>query len=140
MSPVMTHSGILSRSDRVDEAEQTQVRKQHPPVRPEADQYPRPVEMLRVGQDQMHDVRGVVALALHDERLGPDRLLHRAQQNVDSKHLPRAGVFEPSVIYIRNAIARVEDHIHVTMLAGCLAQPVRERQLGVKPRLLPKPS
>src|SRR5882757_6908250 len=83
----------------------------------------------------MHDVRGVVALAFHDECLRPDHLLDGTQERGYPKYLTPRGVLKPPVIHIRNTIAGIEDDIHVTMLARCFAEPVGKRELGVESRL-----
>ena len=56
-----------------------------------AAQQPRPVDFFRASENQMRDVRPIIALTFHDERLGPDSFLHGTQQSVDSKHLAAGG-------------------------------------------------
>src|SRR6185369_13329422 len=54
---------------RIHEAEEDEVTQEHPPASSEAPEQATPVQILTARQDQMGDVRAVVALALHDEAL-----------------------------------------------------------------------
>src|SRR5216683_1972298 len=114
----------------IDEAEEDEVAQQHAPVPPEAPGEPAPVEGLRAGVEQMRDVGAVVALALHDEGLRPDRLLGRAEPDRLRHHGGGHRVPEPVVVHRAHPVARVEDDVDVVVWGALdLGEPVRERDL-----------
>ena len=87
----------------IDEPEQDEVAEEHAPVVAEPHQQPRPVERRSRLAQQMEDVGAVEALALLDERLGPDHLFDGRQpddhararrpsaraRTTDRRHAPR---------------------------------------------------
>jgi hypothetical protein len=78
----------------------------------------------------MRHVRTVEALALLDERLGPDHLLHRAEAHRQVENLIARRVLEPFVVDAGDAVARAVDHVDEVVATVGLAEPVRERNLG----------
>ena len=104
--------------------------QQHAPAPAEPPQQAAPVQLAPARQDQVGDVRAVVALALHDEGLGPDHLLGRAEPDRDAEDFARRGVREPQVVHGGHAVARAEDEVDEAVPRIRLAQPVRERELG----------
>ena len=97
---------------------------------------PVPVERPGARVQEVRDVGAVVALALHHERLRPDHLLDRAEQDRHVQHARGHRVVEPVVVHHADAVARVEDQVHVIAALADLAEPVREGQLGVAAQLL----
>ena len=78
----------------------------------------------------MRHVGTIEALALHDEGLGPDRLLGRAQLDRHAEHGRLDRVLEPSVVDHGDAVAGTEDDVDHALGGDGLGQPVRERDLG----------
>src|SRR5262245_36847420 len=77
---------------RIGEPEPHEVAEQDAPVRAEALQQARPVEVWPRRAEQVVDVGTVVALALKNITFRPDHLLDRAKGNRLAEHVPRGGV------------------------------------------------
>src|SRR5262245_48390679 len=82
----------------------------------------------------MGNVGPVVTFALHDEGLGPDHLLRRAEQDGTAQDAAGCGVSEPEVVHRGDAVPRTEDDIDEAISRIYLCEPVRERQLGHETR------
>src|SRR4051812_30336928 len=78
----------------------------------------------------MRDITAIVPLPLHDKRLRPNRLLHRAEHDVMAKHFPLYRMRKPAVIDPSHPIARSKNHIDAIIAAKRLAQPMWKLQLG----------
>src|SRR5690606_32669587 len=109
----------------IDEAEQDHVAEQYPPVPVESAEQPLPVEAVRAGQEDVRHVRAIVAITLHDERLGPERFLRWTDADGEPEDLFLAGMLEPLVIHRRHAVAGTEDHVDESVVRFDLGQPVR---------------
>src|SRR5262249_17528944 len=116
---------------RIDEAEQHQVAEQDAPVGPETPEQALPVQPLAVRAQQVGHVRPVVALALLDERLGPDTLLDRSQAHRQAEKRRLDRVLEPGVVAPGDPVASAEDDVHEVTAAEGLAEPVWIGQLDV---------
>ncbi len=81
----------------------------------------------------MQDVRAVESFALLNVGLRPDHLLRRAEAQRQPEHVRADGTREPQIVDPRDAVARTEDDIDEVPAAADLAEPMRERQLGVVP-------
>src|SRR5258707_1954965 len=93
---------------RVDKTKQDQVCEQDSPVRSESSDQARPVDLFGAREEQMHEVRAVKTLPLHDERLGPDHLLDRAELDGNAERFAVRAVLEPPGVHARNPIAGIE--------------------------------
>ena len=81
----------------------------------------------------MGDVCAIEALALLDERLGPDHFLDRTQTHRQIEDVLARGVLEPTVVDVCHAVTRAIDDIDEVIVAVGFAEPVRERHVGLVP-------
>ena len=107
--------------------------QQHAPSPAEAPEQAAPVKVRSAGEDEVCDVGAVVPLSLHDEGLGPDHLLRRAEADRHAKHGTGHRVREPEVIHDGHAIPRAVDEVDEPVPDIRLGEPVRERELGREP-------
>src|SRR6266545_998693 len=120
----------------VREPEEEDVREEDLPVPLEANEEPVPVELVAARAEQVVHVGAVVALALEDEGLRPDHLLHRREQDLDAHDLRPARVAEPEVVHHGDAVSGGEDEVDVPLAPVRLADPARVRHLGPEPGAL----
>ena len=116
---------------RVHEPEEDEVGEPQLPLRREAAQEAVPVERLGAGPEHVRDVRAVVALALHDERLLPEQLFDGRDLHRHSEHVGFRGEVEPIVVDAAEAVARCEDQVHRVVALFGLREPVRKGDLGM---------
>src|SRR5688572_8152860 len=89
-----------------------------------------PIERLSSGPEQVSDVGPVISLALHDERLGPNRFFSRTESHGVTEHNLRDGMLEPKLIDAGHTVARAENDVDEAVPLANLAQPMRESELG----------
>ena len=111
-----------------------EVGQQHPPVRAEPLQQPAPVQPVAVGQDDVGHVGAVVALALHDEGLGPEALLGGRDSTVRPSTFCSVACSNQWSSTTATPLPGAEDHVDEAVGRADLGQPVREHQLGLVAR------
>ena len=108
---------------RVDEAEVDQLREQHLPVLLRVAEQPLPVDPLALPQEDVGDVRAVVAAAVLDEELRPDELGRRQDPHLHPIEARGADLLEPAVGDRRDRAGRAEDQVREPGLALDLGDP-----------------
>jgi hypothetical protein len=80
-------------------------------VHAESAEHAVPIERRAAGAQHVHDVGAVEPLALHDERLLPQKLLAGHDLDRHPEHLRLDGVVEPAVVHGTRPVSRVEDEV-----------------------------
>jgi len=80
----------------------------------------------------VRDVGAVEALALHDERLGPDGFFRRAELHRNAKDFLLDGVLEPAVVDFGDAVAGVENDVNEVLAVMRFGEPMVEGDLGLE--------
>ena len=111
------------------EHEHRQVREQQRPVAIEPTQDALPIDDVRAVPHEVHHVRTVEALALHDEGFLPEKLLDGSDLDGHPKHVGFQRALEPRVVNATDPVAGAENEIHVIARLVRLGQPVREADL-----------
>src|ERR1051326_7786535 len=79
----------------------------------------------------MRDIGPVVTLALHHERLGPDRFLDRTEIDASTEHFGLFSMTKPFIVDPRRTVAGAENQVGEIFAAIRLAEPVGKRELGM---------
>ncbi len=107
--------------------------EQYAPIRTEAANQVRPIDLFRAEAKNVRDVSAVEPLAFHDVRLHPNHFLGRAVFHRHAQQLLIARTLEPRIIHFAQSIAGAKNQIKHISFVRCLGQPVRECQFGFVP-------
>jgi hypothetical protein len=108
---------------RIRPAKIEKMRQKHLPVQLHVGEQTPPIDLLMLPEDEVGDIRTVIAMPKLNEGLGPDQLRRRDHAHRRAKHLDAWRAFEPLIGHGNHAVPRGEDHVKKVFALEDLAEP-----------------